>query len=435
MSFLRTVGIFGAVRDIFGALFNGAALYPLNVKEEGVAHMADWLVREEITVLFSGASLFRHFVYTLTEEEAFPRLRLIRLGSESVRKRDVELYKKHFSPDCILVNGLSSSETGTVRKCFINEATCITTGSVPVGYPLDDMDVLLLDDAGNEVGFNHVGEIAIKSNYLSLGYWRRPELTRARFLAGLSAEDERIYFTGDLGRMSPDGCLIHMGRKDLQVKIRGYRVEVVEIEEALGSLDMFREVVVVAREDHLDSQRLVAYLVPNGQPPPGVTTLRRLLAETLPDYMIPSAFVFLDALPLNPNGKVDRQALRPPGTARPNLDNPFVPSRTPVEERLLEIWAEVLNLDGVGIHDNFLELGGNSLLATRVISRVLKTFRVELPLRSLLDTLTVANMAVVITQSRAEKVEQEDLDRMLAELEAFSDEEAKQLLANERAST
>jgi acyl carrier protein len=231
--------------------------------------------------------------------------------------------------------------------------------------------------------------------------------------------------------MLPDGSLLHLGRKDFQVKIRGYRIEIAEIEMALLDHVAIKEAAVRTWESRSGDQRLVAYLVPSGKKPPTVTELRRFLSQTLPNYMIPSIFVTLDALPLAPNRKVNRRSLPAPGRSRPELENPYFAARTPVEEQLSEIWAQVLNLDQVGITDNFFELGGDSLLATRVISHVIKTFRVKVPLRSLFMAPTVADMAVVIVQGQLEKAESNDVERMLAEVEALSDKEARRALGNE----
>ncbi|MFQ5853749.1 MAG: AMP-binding protein, partial [Candidatus Binatia bacterium] len=431
LSLLRHISAFGAVRDILGALLNGATILPFDVRNEGIAHLANWLIREGITISFFGSPLFRYFLDNLTGEEEFPALRVIRLGSDSVRKKDVENFTKYFPPHCLLVNGLSSTETGTVRRYFIDKDTEILTSTVPVGYPVEDAEVLLLDEHGDEVDAAQVGEIAVKSRYLALGYWKRPDLTEAAFMEDPEDGTRRIYRMGDLGRMSPDGRLEHLGRKDFQVKIRGYRVEISEVEMALLNLDTIQDTVVLVREDRLGDQRLVAYVVPAVQPSPDVSTLRNALAKSLPEHMIPSAFVVLDSIPLNPNGKVDRKALPVPDSSRPELGTPFVAPRSSPEEELAKIWAEVLGLNQVGVHDNFLELGGNSLLATQVVSRVIKTFPVELPLKSLFELPTVADMAVVIVQNQAKKIGQEDLARMLTELEPLSDEEARQRLADE----
>jgi acyl carrier protein len=215
------------------------------------------------------------------------------------------------------------------------------------------------------------------------------------------------------------------------VKVRGNRIEVAEIETALLSLGTIKEAIVSGRADQDDGNRLVAYLVLAGETRPTVTMLRRILGEKLPEYMIPSGFVFLDVLPLSANGKVDRRALPDPGNSRPNLDTPYAAPRTPIQKELAQIWDDVLSLDQVGIHDNFFDLGGHSLAASRVISRVIQTFQLDIPLRSLFDSPTVAEMARVITMNQARKASQEELERMLREVEAVSEEEAKTLLARE----
>jgi acyl carrier protein len=223
--------------------------------------------------------------------------------------------------------------------------------------------------------------------------------------------------------------MVYLGRKDFQVKIRGHRVELAEIERALLSLGQFRDVVVVSLEDHPGEQRLVAYLVPVRQTAVTASALRVSLSEKLPDYMIPSSFVVLDAMPLTPTGKVDRSALPAPSRTRPELNTIFVAPRTLFEKELAQVWAEILTLDQVGIHDNFFDLGGHSVAATRVVSRVIRTFQVEVPLQALFAAPTVAEMAAVVTQHQAKKLGEQDLNRILAELESLSEDEATKLLA------
>jgi len=426
---LRSFSTGGALNDIFNVLLNGAASYPFDIKKEGLVPLTAWLIQEEVTIYSSVATVYRHFVSTLSGER-FRKLRLINLGGEAIHKSDVELYTKHFDQACLFVSRMGSSETGTVSYYFVDKKTPVRGNLVPVGYPAEDMEILLLDD-GRDVGFNHVGEIAIKSRYLSTGYCRRPDLTRARFLPDPKGGDHRICLTGDLGRMLEDGCLEYLGRKDFRVKVRGYWIEIAEIEMVLLDHAAAKEAVVVAREDRPGDKRLVAYIVPTGQPAPTVNELRGFLKQKLPEYMIPSAFVMLDALPLTPTGKVDRRALPIPSSSRPKLDTLFVAPGNSVEEELAEIWAEVVGVDQVGIHDNFFDLGGHSLAATRVISRVINSFKVELPIEFLFESPTVAKMAQIVVQNQAKKVGPEDLARMLTELETLSDEEARERLADE----
>ena len=425
----RLIFLAASGRDVLRALLNGACLYPFDIKKEGLAGLADWLIQERITIFNSVVTAFRHFVANLSGDEQFPHLRLIKLVGEMVHGQDVELYQKYFSPDCIFVNSYGPNEAGHTCHYFADKNTKVATSSVPVGYAIEGKEIILLDAEDNEVPSGTIGQIAVRSRYLSPGYWRQPELTRAKFRHCDSDALERIYSTGDLGRIGPDGCLALVGRQDFQVKVRGNRVEIAEIEMALLDLETVKEAVVVAREDVPDQKRLVAYVVPTRQPAPTVTSIRQELAEKLPDYMIPSAFVFLHALPVMGIGKVNRQALPDPGKSRPNLDTSFALPRSPVEEILAHIWAQVLALDRVGIHDNFFDLGGHSLAATRVVSRIIQEFQLEVPLQSLLQCPTVAALAAVINEYQEKKLDPVQLEQVLTEVESLSNEQA-QLLVN-----
>jgi len=187
--------------------------------------------------------------------------------------------------------------------------------------------------------------------------------------------------------------------------------------------------VVLAREDVLDDKRLVAYIVSNQQPAPSPNDLRSFLKQKLPDYMVPSVFMFLESLPLTPNGKLDRKSLPAPDHSRPELDDAFATPRTPVEELLADIWAEVLKLDKVGIHDNFFHLGGHSLLATQVVSRVNTAFQIDFPLRRLFESPTIEEMAAVITEHQGKRLDESQLATILDELASLSDAEAQRLVS------
>ena len=400
LTLLQSYSVAGSVSNMLGALLNGASLFPYNIKEEGLIGLADLLIEEEITVYHSVPTVFRQFANSLTGKEEFPGLRLIRLGGEPVYAEEVRLYKKYFPSDSIFVNSYGASEAASVLRYCVDKDTEISGAAVPVGYPLGDVEILLLDDEGAAVGFDHVGEIAIKSRYTSPGYWRRPDLTRAAFITDPHDEGERIYRTGDLGYMQPDGCLVVTGRNDFRVKIRGFRIEVAEIELALRGLTKVKEAAVVAHEDQRGEKQLVAYVVPQPERVPTISELRDTLKDKLPDYMVPAAFVVLDALPLTPNGKLDRLALPAPSLARPELDTNFVAPRNALEEQLVEIWVEVLDVTRVGVHDDFFELGGHSLRATQLVSRVREVFRVELPLLSLFEEPTIAGLAERIEEAR-----------------------------------
>ena len=268
-------------------------------------------------------------------------------------------------------------------------------GPIIIGRPIGNTQVYILDPHLNPVPRGVVGEIHIAGDGLARGYWNRPELTKDKFIRNPFSDTPaaRIYKTGDLARYLPDGNIEFLGRIDHQVKIRGFRIELGEIEAVLTQNPAVREAVILAREDIPGDKRLVGYVVPNGESAPTASDLRSFLQQKLPEYMVPSAFVILGALPLTPNGKLDRKALPAPDQTRPELEETFVAPRTPVEETLASIWAGVLKLDKVGIHDNFFDLGGHSLLGTQLISRIRDAFKLDLPLRNLFEAPTIDGLA------------------------------------------
>jgi non-ribosomal peptide synthetase component F len=239
-------------------------VFPFDVPREGVDRVAGWLRNERITIYHSVPSVFR---CVAASGEGFPSIRLIRLEGDQASVKDVALFQSRFKPPCILVNGLGATECGIVRQYFIGPETFVPEGVLPIGDPVEDMDVVLLDESGGAMEPGHVGEIAVRSRYLAPGYWGRPELTAAAFTEDPRDASRRIYRTGDLGRFRPDDCLEHLGRTDFQVKIRGNRVEGAEVEAALLAIGTLREVAVVTRDD-LAEPRLVAYVVPGSGSPP-----------------------------------------------------------------------------------------------------------------------------------------------------------------------
>lgn len=401
LTLLQSASFSGSVSNIFGALLNGATLFPFDVRHAGLDAIAAWLHREPITIYHSVPAIFRAF---LTGDRFFPRIRIIRLEGDQASQQDIALYKQHFAADCILVNGLGATECGIVRQYFITPTTEIAGPGVPIGYATEDMDVLVVDEVGNPVAAGTIGEIVVESRYLAPGYWRNSDLTSAAFRT-TSRPDIRRYHTGDLGRMQVDGCLEHLGRKNFQAKIRGHLIDVAEVEATLLRITGIIEAVVVVREDEPGDPRLVAYSVIDRTPAPSITAIRHRLAESLPEYMIPAAYVFLDVLPLTANGKIDRRALPQPDQSRHDLATPFVAPRTPPEERLATIWTSVLKLERVGIHDNFFDLGGHSLLAGQVTTRIGDVFQLELPIRSLFEAPTIAGLTDLITELLLAEIE------------------------------
>jgi amino acid adenylation domain-containing protein len=417
LSLILPGGTIGSRRDLLSALLTGATLCLYTLAEDGLAPLATWLVQEEITIVNLVATAFRHFVHTLADTVQFPRVRAIKLGSETISPQDVALYRRHFPSTCRLHVGFGSTETENVTRYVMDHHTPLPGDLVPAGYNLDGMEVRICDETGAPVPNGEVGEIVVRSCYLALGYWRRPDLTAAVFLPDPEGGDARLYRTGDLGRLRHDGCLEHLGRSDAQVKIRGHRVELTEIELALLSLPGIKQAAVVAHEPMPGDTRLVAYAVPTQPPGPSREELRSTLRERFPAHMVPAVFVVLDALPTTPQGKVDRRALPEPNWQALDPSRSIIPPRTPIEAELVRLWSEVLGLEQVGIDEPFLDLGGHSLLAAQVIAGVSATWQVDVPIQALLTSSTVAQMALVITERLADHLAPDGLNSLLQEIE------------------
>jgi amino acid adenylation domain-containing protein len=386
-----------AVIDIFGALLNGATLCPIDVKKEGLVNLSEWLREKEITIYHSTPTLYRHFLETLPSNSdstsLFPKIRLVVLGGEEVVRRDVKLYQQYFSQDCLFVNGLGCSESSFHLQYLIDKQTVITQNSVPVGYLYEETELLLLNEAGDNAEI--YGEIAIRSPYLALGYWQKPELTSKVFLADPEGKNRRIYRTGDLGYLRADGNLEYRGRKDFQVKIRGFRIELGEVENAILKHPQVQETVVIAKEDGVGNKILVAYVV---SPETSTNNLRDFLREKLPEYMIPATFVWLDAIPLTPNGKINRLALPAPDFSKLDSTSNFIAPRNDTERQLREIWEKVLKIQPISVKDNFFDLGGHSMVALQLFAQIQEQFQRDLPLTTLFQAPTIEQLACIIKE-------------------------------------
>jgi len=393
VTLLYSCSVNGSIRCIFGALLNGASLFPFDVQAEGLAALAPWLRREGITVYQSVPSVFRGLAGTLAAGEILPALRLVYVGGEPAYAGDLDLYRTHCRADCLFVNGWGPTEATVGLLHFLDKQTPVARPVVPLGFPVDDTDVLLIAENGDGGTF---GEIAIRSAYLGLGYWGKPDLTRVAFLPDPDGGARRIYRTGDLGRRLSDGSIEFVGRKDSQVKIRGFRIELGEVEAMLAAHPAVRESIVVAREDTPGDQRLVGYVVCRDGPRPTPSEFRAFLGERLPDHMVPSTFVALDAFPRTPTGKVDRRALPAldPSRAAAHLAKP----RDAMERELASLWEEVLGTGPIGIDENFFDLGGHSLLAAQLFAKIAKRYGRHLPLATLFHTPTVERLAGALRQ-------------------------------------
>jgi amino acid adenylation domain-containing protein len=377
LTLFSNYGFDAAMMDIMGALLNGATLCPMDLREKPSVRLSEWLNREAITIYHSTPTVYRYLISTLDKEEKFPEVRLVVLGGEEVYKKDVEAYKKHFSSECIFVNTYGPTESTIALQYFMDHKTKITRNTVPIGYPVDNTEILLLNKAGEATDV--FGEIAIRSEHIATGYWRRPEMMRKVFLPDPDGGDRKLYRTGDMGRLLPDGSIEFRGRKDFQVKIRGFRVEPAEAESALSNHEAIRECVVAKSDNGQGENNLIAYIVCNETL--SSLSLRRYLKDILPDYMIPSEFIQLDAIPLIHNGKTDYASLSLLRSSRKMITHDYVPPVSPIEKQIAEIWQSVLGIDKVSLHNNFFDIGGHSLMVVRAISLIEKRIGIHMPFR------------------------------------------------------
>ncbi|MBE9162161.1 non-ribosomal peptide synthetase [Tychonema sp. LEGE 06208] len=417
---------------IFPALCSGGCLHIVSQERATDPEaLAQYFRRHSIDCLKIVPSHLAALLTSSVAESILPRRRLI-LGGEAASWELIEKIRK-INPDCLIFNhyGPTEATVGVLTYQVYGEELKGISETVPLGQPLANTQIYLLDSHLQPVPVGVPGELHIGGSSLARGYLNRPELTAEKFIRHPFDAQAHLYKTGDLARYLPDGNIEFIGRIDNQVKIRGFRIELGEIEAALGQHPDIAQAVVVAREDVPGEKRLVAYLVSNQKQAPSSSEIRRFLAPKLPDYMVPWAFVTLKSLPLTPNGKIDWRSLPEPDEMRPELTENFVAPRTNIEEVLAAIWAEVLKLEKVGIYDNFFELGGHSLLATQVISRVRQAFQVDLPLHRLFESATVADFAVAIAQKQVEQTDSEMLARVLADLDQLSEAQIQEILAQQ----
>jgi acyl carrier protein len=286
-----------------------------------------------------------------------------------------------------------------------------------VGRPIANTQIYLLDERLQPVPRGAIAELCIGGKGVSRGYWNRPELTAEKYVPDpfSAIPGARIYKTGDLARYRENGLIECMGRVDQQVKIRGFRIELGEVEATLRQIPAIREAIVLLREDKIGDKRLVAYLLCDASANLELSAIRQFLQAHLPDYMVPSAFVFLDKVPLSPNGKVDRKALPAPDLPS---DDAYIAPATPVEEGLARIWSEALGVPRVGLRSHFFDLGGHSLLAAQIIARIRDAFQVGLPMRTVFEKPILGDLASAIENRLLDAQDPQEVQRLLEELES-----------------
>jgi amino acid adenylation domain-containing protein len=382
---LTSFGFDMAVTDTFAALLSGAAAAPIDIRARGLGHLAEALDERGVTVYHSTPTVYRYLMASLGER-TLPRVRVAVLGGEEVTARDVRLCRRHLGADCVFVNGYGATEVSFIAQHHLPPDAPVAGGVLPVGRPLDGIEVVLLGPDGAENPAE--GEIVARSPHVALGYHGRPELTAARFG---TLRGERTYRTGDLARRAPDGTLTFLGRADRQVKIRGFRVELGEIETCLADLPGVAQAAVVARRTGTGQgeAELAGYVVPSTV---DCSALRVALGELLPDYIVPRAIVPLGELPLTVTGKLDERALPDlPAAATEAVE------LAGVAAVIARAWCTVLDLPAVGPAANFFDLGGHSLLMALVHEDLESTLGRRIPMAELFANPTVGSLAAYLS--------------------------------------
>jgi len=388
-TFQASVAFDAAVWEIWPLLTAGGTLYlPDDFTRISPAALRDWLIEHQITISFAPTAVAEELISLRWPNES--PLRCLLTGGDTLhRYPPAEL---PFS----LINNYGPTECTVVATSGLVQADRPHSGLPPIGFPIDGVRLRILDERLREVPNGVPGEIYIGGDCVGRGYRNRPDLTNQQFIADpFGDKGDRLYRTGDLGRILSNGEIAFLGRLDDQVKIRGNRIELNEINAVLSEHPPVKASIVIVREDFPGDKRLVAYIVPATDKQPNEETLRKAMRDRLPDYMEPSAFVWLDSLPLTSNGKVDREALPLPSIQ----GREFVGPCTPVEEVLAGIITEVLKLDRVSVHDDFFHLGAHSLLGAQIVARVREKFGAELKLLDVFDAPTVAELAKRIEQT------------------------------------
>jgi len=377
-----------AVMDIYGALLSGATLYPLDIRiQVDMRSLIEWLKEEQITIWHSVPTLYRYFAKELIDTDVFPELRFITLGGESVLLGDVRAFQNKFPTTKMAVTYSQSESTINSIQVYAADSE---VKRITIGKPIPGTRIVVVNENKKTVSPLEEGEIVVVSEHVSLGYWKDEKNNSFKNLSGIG----RTYWTGDLGKLLPDGNIIFSGRKDFQVKINGFRVEPGEIENRLLELEQVKEAVVLARTDESGEKYLCAYIVSGYEIK--VSELRARLSEVLPGYMVPSYFLQLESMPLTPNGKIDRKSLPEPK----DVGAEYVSPRNATEMILSEIWSEVLKKEKIGVYDNFFELGGHSLKGIVLVSKIHKELDVELPLRELFKTPTISEISEFIVKAQ-----------------------------------
>ncbi len=388
---LAPISFDASTLEIWGCLLNGGKLIIPPPQTLSIDEIGQIIQQHQVNILWLTAGLFHAIVDT--KVEMLQPLKQLLAGGDVLSVPHVEKFLQTIT-SCQLINGYGPTENTTFTCCYPITLPIKQGESIPIGQAISQTQVYILDDELQPVAAGIAGELYIGGDGLARGYLNQPELTAAKFIPNPFDLQSRLYKTGDLVRYLPDRNIEFLGRIDHQVKIRGFRIELGEIERAIAQHSNVRENVVLARSRGTGEKQLVAYLVLHDRDTYSLNKFRDFLQQRLPDYLIPAIFILLESLPLTPNGKVDRHQLPAPSRERPQLEQAYIAPRTDREQLLTNIWVEILEIDRVGIDDNFFDLGGTSILILQVAVSIQQKLGIkDLPIVKLFQHSTIAKLA------------------------------------------
>jgi acyl-coenzyme A synthetase/AMP-(fatty) acid ligase len=381
----------GTQSTIFMGLITGSTLCCFDVTSLNLGGLSNWLRESRVTMFHSVPSIFRTLAI---DDVLYDDIRLVRIEGDRATHEDVQVLRSNFRKDCVMVNGLGATECGIVRQYFIYPETIVADGDLPVGCSVPDMHVAIIDKSGAFCAPGQTGEILITSKYLAQGYLGDEKNTLAKF--GDAEAGQRSYKAGDIGYIDEDGLLWMCGREDRHVKIKGETVDLNEIELALKRLPIISTALVDAHTDDRDITSIVAYLVPKDERKPTLEEMRLAISDTLESHLHPTHIIWLDHLPLSIDGKVDRKSLPAPTGVRPDMETRYLAPRNEIERALADIWQSILGIEPVGVFDDVMILGCDSLSIVHFANRVKTILRVNINIANVIRRPTIAAIAEAI---------------------------------------
>ncbi len=396
ISLLKGFSFPGPHFGLLSSILIGSTIYYYDLQKEGVIGFTDWINKSKITHLSITPTLARNYFQTLEPKKQFPYVHTIGLGAEKKLKQDLILLRKFFDEDCKIRLGFASTETNSVSRSIYQLSDTFSNDILPAGKPREDINLLIWDKNFKEVPLGDMGEIVVHGDSLAQGYLNLPELTKEKFIPDPINPAYTYYRSGDLGKILPDGQLMHLGRIDHMVKIKGIRIELESIENHTLSYPGIMQVASRSFDDKRGIQRLATYFIAEEGISIPLSDLRMHLSEKISSQMLPHFFIRMDVFPYTPSGKIDTLKLPIPDMVRPALSYPHEPPSNSLEEKLLFLWEDQLGISEIGVTDNFFDVGGDSLIATLLILNIEKELGRDLPVTTFIKASNIREQAQLL---------------------------------------